>query len=56
MDMQATHRKMIHPVSTILQSAQIFGRLLSASLQYYMKSCPAKKGDYFEFFAGISHP
>ena len=28
----------------------------SASLQYYMKSCPAKKGDFFEFFAGNPFP
>lgn len=38
-----------------LNSANLLTSELPYLLQYFMKSCPAKKGDFFEFFAGNLH-
>lgn len=40
------HESDVHDVLNVFQSTG-----LNENDQYFMKSCPAKKGDYFEFFA-----
>lgn len=42
------HESDVHDVLNVFQCTG-----LNPSDQYFMKTCPAKKGDYFEFFAEV---